>query len=256
MKIATWNVNSIKARLPNVLDWLREASPDVVLLQETKCVDEGFPELEIGDLGYNVAVHGQKTYNGVAILAKRPIEDVQRGLPGDESDVEARYIEGLVGDVRVASVYVPNGQSVGSDRFAYKLAFFARLHDRIAALLGQEEAMVIGGDYNVAPAPEDVYDPERLDGTVCYHPDERAAWRRIVHLGVTDAFRALHGEPGRYSWWDYRSRGFETGHGYRIDHLLLSPQAVDRLDDADIDVNPRTQPKASDHTPVWCAVAE
>ncbi|MBL28808.1 MAG: exodeoxyribonuclease III [Rhodospirillaceae bacterium] len=256
MKIATWNVNSIKARLPNVLDWLKEASPDVVLLQEIKCVDEAFPELEIGDLGYNVAVHGQKTYNGVAILAKRPIEDVQRGLPGDDTDVEARYIEAVVGDIRVASVYVPNGQSVDSDRFAYKLGFFGRLRDRIGGLLDQEEAMVIGGDYNVAPAPEDVYDPDRLDGTVCYHPDERAAWRQIVHLGVTDAFRALHREPGRYSWWDYRGRGFETGQGYRIDHLLLSPQAVDRLDDADIDIAPRSQPKASDHTPVWCAIAE
>ena len=256
MKIATWNVNSIKARLEGVLDWLADARPDVALLQEIKTVAEGFPELEIGDLGYNVAVRGQKTYNGVAILAKRPIEDVVERLPGGDDDSEARYIEAVVDGVRVASIYVPQGTELGSRRFAYKLAFFERLHDHARALLAHEEAFVLGGDYNVAPAPEDVYDADALDGTLCYHPDERAGWRKIVYLGLTDAFRALNDEPGSYSWWDYRGRGWERDHGMRLDHLLLSPQAADRLAASGIDRTPRGRPKASDHTPVWCELRE
>ncbi len=256
MKIATWNVNSIKARLAGVLDWLADAAPDVVLLQEIKCVDENFPELEIGDLGYNIAVCGQKTYNGVAILAKRPIEDVVRRLPGDDADTQARYIEAVVDGVRVASIYVPQGTEVDSPRFAYKLAFFERLHDHVKRLLAHEEAFVLGGDYNVAPAPGAVYDPEALDGTLCYHAKERAGWRKIVCLGVTDAYRALHDEPGRYSWWDYRGGGWQRDRGMRIDHLLLSPQAADRLVASDIDRAPRAKPKASDHTPVWCELRD
>ena len=256
MKIATWNVNSIRARLGAVLDWLGEASPDVVLLQEIKTIAEGFPELEIGDLGYNVAVCGQKTYNGVAILAKRPIEDVTLRLPGDDEDAEARYVEAVVGDVRVASIYVPQGTELGSARFAYKLAFLDRLHGHAKRLLAYEEAFVLGGDYNVAPGPEDVYDAEALDGTLCYHPDERAGLRKIIYLGLTDAFRALDDEPGSYSWWDYRGRGWERDHGMRLDHLLLSPQAADRLEASGIDRGPRGRPKASDHTPVWCELRE
>ena len=257
MKIATWNVNSIKARLGAVLDWLGEASPDVVLLQEIKTVAEGFPELEIGDLGYNVAVCGQKTYNGVAILSKRPIEDVIMRLPGDDEDAEARYVEAVVGgDVRVASIYVPQGTELGSPRFAYKLAFLDRLHRHAGSLLAYEEAFVLGGDYNVAPGPEDVYDAKKLDGTLCYHPDERAGWRKITYLGLTDAFRALNDEPASFSWWDYRGRGWERDLGMRLDHLLLSPQAVDRLEASGIDRGPRGRPKASDHTPVWCELRE
>ncbi len=256
MKIATWNVNSIRARIVAVLDWLGEAKPDVVLLQEIKCVAESFPELEIGDLGYNVAIRGQKTYNGVAILAKRPIEDVTDRLPGDDADDEARYIEAVVDGVRVASIYVPQGTELGSARFAYKLAFLDRLHDHVSGMLALEETCVLGGDYNVAPAPEDVYDARALDGTLCYHPDERAGLRKIVYLGLTDAFRAFNDAPGCYSWWDYRGRGWERDHGMRLDHLLLSPQAADRLAASGIDRAPRGKPKASDHTPVWCELRE
>ena len=256
MKIATWNVNSIRARLGAVLDWLGEASPDVVLLQEIKTIAAGFPELEIGDLGYNVAVCGQKTYNGVAILAKRPIEDVTLRLPGDDEDAEARYVEAVVGDVRVASIYVPQGTELGSARFAYKLAFLERVHGHAKSLLAYEEAFVLGGDYNVAPGPEDVYDAKGLDGTLCYHPDERAGLRKITYLGLTDAFRALNDEAASYSWWDYRGRGWERDHGMRLDHLLLSPQAADRLEASGIDRGPRGRPKASDHTPVWCELRE
>lgn len=256
MKIATWNVNSIKARLENAIIWLREAKPDIVLLQELKCVDDDFPRMEIEDLGYNIETHGQKTYNGVAILSKHPIEDVQRGLPGDESDEQARYIEGLIsadkGVIRVASVYVPNGQSPDSDKFQYKLKFFDRLRKKVETLLSYEEKLVIGGDYNVAPEDIDVYDPFHLRGTVCFHSEEQAKLRAITNLGLTDAFRAVHPASCAFSWWDYRGGGFEHNKGMRIDHLLLSAQAADVTESCEIDEKTRAAEKASDHAPVWC----
>ena len=254
MKIATWNVNSIKARLPAALEWLGEASPDVVLLQETKTVDEGFPEAEIGELGYNVAVHGQKSYNGVAILAKRPIEDVARGLPGDDEDIQARYIEAVVDGVRVASIYLPNGNPVDSEKFPYKLRWMERLYDHTRGLLEFDEALVLGGDYNIAPADGDVYEPDDWADDALCRPDSRARFRAILHLGLTEAYRALHREPGAYSFWDYQSGRWQRDQGLRIDHLLLSPQAADRLEACDIDRGPRGKPKASDHTPVWCTL--
>jgi exodeoxyribonuclease-3 len=254
MKIATWNVNSIRVRLPILLDWLKQAQPDVALLQETKCVDEAFPGLEIGDLGYNVALSGQKTYNGVAILAKRPIQVETRKLPGDDADEEARYIEAIVDGLRVASVYVPQGTDVAGPRFQFKLAYYERLRRHIAGLLEQEDPFVFGGDWNVAPAPEDVWDPASLDGTLCYHPEERRRFRTIMHLGVTDAFRGLNPQGKVYSWWDYRAGAWQKDHGMRIDHLLLSPQTADRLAASGIDRAPRGLEKASDHTPVWCAL--
>ena len=256
MKIATWNVNSIKARLPRVLEWLAEAAPDVALLQEVKTVAEGFPELEIGDLGYNVAVCGQKTYNGVAILAKRPIEDVITALPGDESDEQARYIEAVVDGVRVASIYLPNGNPVDSPKFPYKLAWMERLYDHARALLEYEEAFVLGGDYNIAPTDADVYDPAALADDALCQPDSRARFRAILHLGLTEAYRALHAGAGAYSFWDYQKGRWPRDEGLRIDHLLLSPQAADRLEACDIDKTPRGREKASDHTPVWCALRE
>ncbi len=256
MKIATWNVNSIKARLPRVLDWLVEAAPDVVLLQETKTVAEGFPELEIGDLGYNVAVAGQKTYNGVAILAKRPIEDVVTALPGDDDDAEARYIEAVVGDVRVASIYLPNGNPVDSAKFPYKLRWMERLYRHARDLLAFDEAFVLGGDYNVAPTDDDVYDPAAWADDALCRPDSRAAFRKIVFLGLTEAYRALHAGPGAYSFWDYQKGRWPRDEGLRIDHLLLSPQAADRLEACDIDRGPRGKERPSDHTPVWCELRE
>ena len=256
MKIATWNVNSIKARLPNVLAWLNEAEPDIVLLQETKTLNEKFPALEIEDLGYNLALNGQKTYNGVAILSKTPIEDVVTVLPGDEGDDHARYIEAVIGDVRVASVYVPNGGEVGSDKFKYKLRWFERLRDHIVELLVFEEALVVGGDYNVAPGPGDVYDPVGLAGTTCFHPDEQVRFRTIVNLGLTEAYQALNPLPHAYTWWDYRAGGWQKDHGMRIDHLLLSSQAADRLMASGIDRKVRGAEKASDHVPVWCELTD
>ncbi len=255
MKIATWNVNSIKVRLPNALAWLKEFKPDVVLLQETKTLNEKFPALEIEDLGYNLALNGQKTYNGVAILSKSPIEDVVTVLLGEPEDDHARYVEAVVGDVRVISVYVPNGGEVGSDKFQYKLRWFERLRARVAELIQFEEALVVGGDYNVAPRSGDVYDPVTLAGTTCFHPDEQIQFRSILNLGLTDAYHALNPQPHAYSWWDYRGGGWQKDHGMRIDHLLLSPQAADRLIASGIERAVRGTEKASDHVPVWCDLA-
>ncbi len=256
VKIASWNVNSIKARLPNVLAWLRAAAPEIVLLQEIKCIDEDFPGLELGDLGYNFLACGQKSYNGVAILAKTPLETVARCLPGDEADAQARYIEAVTktaaGVLRVASIYLPNGNPIGSDKFRYKLAWLDRLHRHAQSLLELEEPTVLGGDYNVIPEEDDCHDPPSWRGDALFQPESRAGWRRIGHLGYTDAFRILHGGPGHYTFWDYQAGAWQRDHGIRIDHLLLSPQAADLLVESGIDKEPRGKEKASDHTPVWC----
>jgi len=256
MKIATWNVNSIRARLPRVLAWLEAARPDVALLQETKVADEQFPAEPLEELGYNLATAGEPGRNGVAILAKSPIEDLRRALPGDADDQEARYLEGVVDGVRVASVYVPNGTSLGSPRFAFKLAFFDRLKTHSQELLEFEEMLVIGGDYNVGPYPIDVYDPAALDGSICYHPDERAKLRALLHLGLYDAFRTVEPRSRAYSWWDYQGRFFRANQGLRIDHLLLSPQAVDRLEACGMDAAERAAKAPSDHVPVWCTLRD
>ena len=250
--IATWNVNSIKARLPNALDWLKDFAPDVALLQEVKCLAENFPRLEIEDLGYNVAVVGQKSYNGVALLSKEPLEDLQEGLPGDDDDEQARYLEATTFGLRVASIYLPNGNPIDTEKFPYKLAWMERLRARAEALLALEEPTILGGDYNVIQNDDDVYDPKAFADDALFQPETRAAFRRILNLGYTEAYRALHGEAHRYSFWDYQAGAWQKDNGLRIDHLLLSPQAADRLEDCDIDRKPRGQPKASDHTPVWC----
>ena len=256
MIIATWNVNSIKARLPRVLEWLERAAPDVALLQETKTVDEAFPAEAIEALGYNVAVHGQKTYNGVAILSKRPIEDVSRGLPGDDEDEQARFIEATVSGVRVASIYLPNGNPVDSDKFPYKLNWMARLIERATALLALEETFVLGGDYNVCPRDMDCHAPERFSDDALCRPESRGKYRELLYLGLTEAYRALHPDTIAYSYWDYQAGAWQKDNGLRIDHLLLSPQAADRLSACDIDKTPRGKERPSDHTPVYCELEE
>lgn len=255
-RIATWNVNSVRARLPRVLEWLKEAAPDVALLQEIKCVDDGFPRLEIEDLGYNVATHGQKNFNGVAILSKKPIEDVTTGLPGDPDDVQARYIEAFTGDVRVASIYLPNGNPAPGEKFDYKLAWMDRLRDHVKKVLAYEEAVVFGGDYNVCPTDLDVYDPAGWTEDALCRPDSRARFRAILHLGLTDAVRVYHAGPHVYTFWDYQGAAWQRDHGLRIDHLLLSPAAADRLVEAGVDKAPRGREKASDHTPAWCVLED
>lgn len=252
MRIATWNVNSVRARKQHVLDWLQAAAPDVVLLQELKVVDEAFPHEEIGDLGYNIAVHGQKTYNGVAILSKFPIEDILTGLPGNEADPQARYIEATVDGVRVASIYLPNGNPISTEKFAYKLDWMAHLNRRTAELFNEYEAVVLGGDYNLIPEDRDCFNPPQFADDALTQPESRALFRTLIYQGWTDAFRAIHPHGVGYSYWDYQRGAWQKDNGIRIDHLLLSPEAADRLQDAGVDKNPRGKEKPSDHTPVWC----
>ena len=254
MRIATWNVNSIKARLPRVAEWLEQAQPDVALLQELKVTDEAFPREAIEDLGYNVETHGQKTYNGVAILAKRPIEDVQRGLPGDDSDEQARYIEATVDTVRVASIYLPNGNPTDSEKFPYKLAWMDRLIAHARELLSYEDVTVLGGDYNIIPEDRDCFDPPGFATDALCMPESRARWRQLQYLGLTEAFRARHPDVSAYSYWDYQRGAWQKDNGVRIDHFLLSPQAADCLGTVEIDRVPRGKERPSDHTPVICEI--
>ena len=258
--IATWTVNSVRPRLPQLLGWLEQDAPDIVLLQEIKCVAEQFPAMEIESLGYNLALAGQKTYNGVAILSKLPLDDVIIGLPGNEADDAARYIEAVAsydgGALRVASVYVPNGQSADSDKFTYKLDFLDYFQAHMQRLLRYDEAVIIGGDYNIAPYPIDVHDESAWAGSVLTHETVRSAMRRLLHHGLYDAFRLCHPQAHDcFSWWDYRGNGFAKDAGLRIDHLLLSPQAADYLTDCRILKDMRGVDKASDHAPVLAEFA-
>lgn len=254
--IASWNVNSIKARLPNILSWLETAGPDVALLQEIKTIEENFPRLEIEALGYNCAVLGQKSYNGVAILSKAPLEDVLEGLPGDPDDEQARYLEATTFGLRVACIYLPNGNPIKTEKFPYKIAWMDRLRAHARGLLNGEQPVVLGGDYNVIPQDEDVYDPKAFAGDALTQPESRQRFRALVNEGFTEAFRALHDEPHRYTFWDYQGGGWQNDHGLRIDHFLLSPQAADRLESCEIDRGPRGEKKASDHTPILCRLRE
>jgi exodeoxyribonuclease-3 len=256
MKIATWNVNSVKARLEAAVAWLKQANPDVVCLQEIKTVDDGFPRETFEALGYNCAVHGQKTYNGVAILSKRPLEDVTPRLKGNDADDHARYIEALVkgdkGVLRIASIYAPNGNPMGTEKFTYKLGWLERLHAHARDLLTNEEPVALMGDYNVIPEDKDCYDPKAWINDALFQPQSRSALRKIEFLGYTDAFRARHNEAGQYTFWDYQAGSWRKNQGIRIDHILLSPQAADRLGACAIDREVREGEKPSDHVPVWC----
>ena len=253
MRIATWNVNSINARLDNVLAWIEAAQPDVAGFQELKCVDEKFPTEAFERLGYNVITHGQKTYNGVALLSKFPFEDVRRGLPGSDVDDHARYIEAVIGGpkpIRVASIYLPNGNPIGTEKFEYKLDWFARLRKHAAELLSYEEPLALVGDYNVIPEPEDADKPETWITDALFQPESRAAWRSLKNLGLTDAYMQADGAPGGYTFWDYQAGAWQRNHGIRIDHALLSPQAADRLVGVTIHRDVRDTEKPSDHVPV------
>lgn len=254
LKIATWNVNSVRARLPNVTAWLKDAAPDIALFQEIKSTEETFPRGEFEDLGYNVAIRGQKTFNGVALLSKRPIEDIRTELPGDPSDEQARYIEAFTCGLRVASIYLPNGNPAPGEKFDYKLRWMERLYAHARGLVAQDEAVVLGGDYNVIAEDIDCHDPAAWEDDALFRPESRRMFRTLLHLGLTDAFRALHPETHAYTFWDYQGGAWQKDFGIRIDHLLLSPQAADRLDESGIDKTPRGTEKASDHTPAWCTI--
>src|SRR5215471_1808821 len=260
MKIATWNVNSVKARLDAARTWLAQVAPDVVCLQEIKTTTEAFPADVFEGLGYNSVVLGQKSYNGVAILSKRPPEDVVKGLPESEGDDHARYIEAVFpadsgSIVRVASIYAPNGNPPGTERFAYKLNWLERFHRHATRLLALEEPLVLMGDYNVIPTGDDCHDPKAWLGDALFQPETRAAFRRILNLGLTDAFRACHAAPHSYTFWDYQAGSWTKDHGIRIDHILLSPQAADRLMNCTIERHVRGWEKPSDHVPVLCELA-
>jgi exodeoxyribonuclease-3 len=252
MRIATWNINGVRARMETALSWLKDTSPDIVCLQETKIEDAAFPTEMFGDLGYNVATHGQKGFNGVALLSKLPFDEVARGIPGGED--QARLIEGVfsIGGqaIRVASVYAPNGNPTGSDKFDYKLAWMEKLAQRLLVALQAEETFVFAGDFNVIPTDLDARFPTHWVSDALYQPETQAAFRRLIYLGLTDAFRAADGNGGNYTYWDYQAGSWQKDDGIRIDFALLSPQAADRLINATIDKRPRGWAKPSDHVPV------
>jgi exodeoxyribonuclease-3 len=255
--VAAWNVNSILARLPTALSVLRTLDADVVCLQELKCEEARFPALEIGDLGYNVAIHGQKTYNGVAILSKHRIEDVQRGLPGLEDDPQSRWIEASIDapgrPFRVASLYAPNGNPPETDKYVYKLRFMDALLAHAKARLAFEEPFVIAGDYNIIPRDTDCVDPRRWEGDALFLPESRARYRALAHLGFSDAYMQVDGAPHKYTFWDYQAGAWQKDFGIRIDHLMCSPQAADRLESVVIHKEARALDKPSDHVPIMAA---
>jgi exodeoxyribonuclease-3 len=255
MRIATWNVNSVKQRIENLTAWLAERAPDIVCLQETKTVDESFPREAIEALGYNVAVHGQKTFNGVAILSKFKFDEVTPRLPGDSADDHARFIEATVstksGSLRVASIYLPNGNPIGTDKYTYKIKWMERLIKYAHERLQLEEPFVMAGDYNVIPAAEDVHNPAAWATDALFLPQTREKFRSLINLGLTDAIRAVSDDAGLYTFWDYQAGAWQKNWGIRIDHLLLSPQAADRLTTAGIDKHVRSWERPSDHVPVY-----
>ena len=251
MRIASWNVNSAKARQDHILDYLKAGSADVLLIQETKTQDVNFPVDLYRDAGWNVVFHGQKSYNGVAIAARQPLTDVMSGLPGDAEDEQARYMEATIDGVRVATIYLPNGNPAPGPKFDYKLAWMERLNLRAEQLLQDEIPVVLAGDFNVIPQDIDCYDPPGWEGDALTRAESRAAFHRLSHLGYTDALRACHPGQVLYSYWDYQAGAWQKDNGVRIDHLMLSPEAADRLVAAEVDKGPRGLEKPSDHTPVW-----
>ncbi len=254
MKIATFNINGIKARAQALPAWLDDAKPDVVLLQEIKSIDENFPRALFEDRGYNVETHGQKSFNGVAILSKLPLEDVVRGLPGDAHDEQARWIEAtVIGEkaVRVCGLYLPNGNPVPGPKYDYKLAWMERLYARAKDLLSGEEPALMAGDYNVIPQDIDAARPEAWQTDALALPESRAAYRRILNLGFTEAFRARTQGGEHYSFWDFQAGAWQRNDGIRIDHFLLTPQCADLLMECQIDAHIRGYERPSDHVPVW-----
>jgi exodeoxyribonuclease-3 len=257
--IATWNVNSVKSRIDLLLRWLKEAQPDVVCLQEIKCVDEAFPTAAIEDAGYSCAVHGQKSYNGVALLSRLPLEDVTIGLAGEDEDEQARFIEAVVstpsGAVRIAGIYLPNGNPVDTPKYGYKLDWMERLRRHAESRLTLEEPFIIAGDFNVIPDARDAKRPEIWVGDALYRPETHAAWRRLTALGLTDALRACADDGGLYTFWDYQAGAWQKNNGIRIDHLLLSAQAADALIGVRVDSHVRAWERPSDHVPALAEFA-
>jgi exodeoxyribonuclease-3 len=258
MKIASYNLNGIRARLPRLLEWLEREKPEVVCLQELKCADEALPIGDIEAAGYGAVWHGQKGFNGVAVLARGDTPKLRRmGLPGDPDDTHSRYIEAEVGDVIVVSLYLPNGNPVGTEKFDYKIRWFERLVEHSAELLEEERPVVLAGDWNVVPEDRDVFSVRATQHDAVMQPEARSVWRRMVNSGWTDALRALHpDEPKLYTFWDYTAGCWQRDLGFRLDHLLCSPEAADRLESANVDKWARAQEKASDHAPTWVVLSD
>lgn len=254
MKLATWNVNSLKVRLPHLLDWLAATQTDVVCLQETKLEDAKFPVAEIEAAGYHVAYSGQKTYNGVAIVSRLPLTDIQAGIPGFV-DEQKRVLSACIGDIRVVCVYIPNGQSLDSDKYVYKLAWLDALHAWLQDELTHHPRLALLGDYNIAPEDRDVHDPAAWAGNILVSEPEREHFRDLLNLGLTDAYRLFEQAEQSFSWWDYRAAGFRRNLGLRIDHILLSSPLAAACTAAEIDKAPRRLERPSDHTPVVVTLA-
>jgi exodeoxyribonuclease-3 len=250
MKIATWNLNSVRAREARLLAWLAAKQPDVLCLQELKAADEDFPAAAVEALGYQAVVYGQRTYNGVAILSRGPLVEVEKGFRDGDEDAQARLISARAGEIRVVCAYFPNGAEVGSEKFAYKLRWMERMHHYLERWLKRDESAVLCGDFNVAPEDRDVARPEEWKESVLCHPEARAALARISGLGLVDLFRRHHSEGGYYSWWDYRMLGFPKNNGLRIDHILATEPLAARCSEAEIDRNERKGKQPSDHAPV------
>ena len=259
MKLATFNINGVKARIEALPAWLAASAPDVVCLQEIKSVDDGFPRGVFESMGYRVETHGQKAFNGVAILSRLPLEDVARGLPGDDGDEQARWIEATVigrKPVRLCGLYLPNGNPAPGPKYDYKLAWMARMEHRVRQLLTFEEPLVFAGDYNVISQAEDAAKPDAWVTDALFLPQSREAFHRLLNLGLSDAFRLREPRPGHYSFWDYQAGAWQQDHGFRIDHLLLSPAVADRLTRCGVDKDHRGREKASDHAPTWVELAD
>lgn len=255
MRIATWNINSIKQRIDNLCAWLSERSPDIVCLQETKCIDEAFPREPLEALGYNVVVHGQKAFNGVALLSKFRFDEVKPRLPGDDSDDHARFLEAVISvgprALRVASLYLPNGNPPDTERFSYKIKWMSRLFDYSSERLQLEEPLILAGDFNVIPTELDARNPAKWVGDALFDARTRQRFRALCNLGLTDAVRAATDGPGPFTFWDYQAGAWQKNDGIRIDHLVLSPQAADRIMAVGVDKGVRSWEKPSDHVPVW-----
>ena len=256
MRIASWNVNSAKARLDHITGYLAADKTDILLMQEIKSQDANFPREVFTEMGWHIAVHGQKTYNGVAIASRFPMDDITAGLPGDDTDEQARYLEATVAGVGVATIYLPNGNPVPGPKFDYKLAWMERLYSRAMELAAREIPVVLGGDYNVIPHDIDCYDPAGWEGDALTHPESRGAFFKLCNAGYMDALRAIHPTGAHYTYWDYQAGAWQRDNGVRIDHLLLSPEAGDRLVTVGVDKAPRGLEKPSDHTPIWCELSD
>lgn len=255
LKVASWNVNSLKVRLEQVLSWLKDTDTDILALQETKLMDDNFPEAIFRELGYYVVYSGQKTYNGVAIISRFPIEDVQTDIEGFR-DTQRRILAATIKDLRIIDLYVPNGSEVGSDKYQYKLEWLSKVTAFIKEQLTRYPKLAVVGDFNIAPEDNDVHDPQEWQGSVMLSDAEREAFAKITDLGLTDAFRHMHPKQQTFSWWDYRAASFRRNRGLRIDHILLSQSLLEHCVESGIDVEPRKAQRPSDHAPVWVKLSE